>query len=75
MLKDINGAGKDLYKGKKSYHELVSGSKKSEQIEAWQLVKSKTTVGSGNPLSKKPKTLLESDDEELDGAGHESIVP
>ena len=30
MLKDINGAGKDLYKGKKSYHELVSGSKKAE---------------------------------------------
>ena len=71
MVKDLNGAGKDLYKGKKTYHELMTGAKKTEQLEACQLVKSKTTVGSGNPLSmgRKAKTLLESDDEELDGAG------
>ena len=71
MVKDLNGAGKDLYRGKKTYHELMKGAKKSEQLEAWQLVKSKTTIGSGNPLSmgRKAKTLLESDDEELDGAG------
>ena len=48
MVKDLNNAGKDLYKGKKSYHELVSGAKKTEKLEAWQYVKSKTMIGSNN---------------------------
>ena len=75
MAKDLNNAGKDLYKGKKSYHELTTGARKAEKLDEWKIVKSKTMRG--NPLSKKSsqiESLLGQEDIGIDGSGYQSIV-
>lgn len=73
MAKDLNNAGKDLYKGKKSIHELLTGSKKSEKLDEWKIVKSKTMAGS-NPLSRERSVrVLKKEETEIDKGGHASI--
>ena len=74
MAKDLNNAGKDLYKGKKTLHELISGSKKSEKLDEWKIVKSKTMMNS-NPMSRERNSnMLDQDEIEIDRGGHASIV-
>ena len=69
MAKDLNNAGRDLYKGKKTIHELITGSKKSEKLDEWKIVKSKTMAGS-NPLSRERSVrLLKKEEEEIDKGG------
>ena len=70
MAKDLNNAGRDLYKGKKTIHEILTGSKKSEKLDEWKIVKSKTMAGS-NPLSRERSVrLLKKEEEGIDKGGH-----